>query len=64
MALARAGKPGLVAARPRSSSRAACQKGASGDRSPAWSQTHAATTPSGRVTRAISRIPATGSAMK
>ena len=35
-----------------------------GARPPAKSQTHAATTPSGRVTRAISRSPATGSDMK
>ena len=33
-------------------------------RPPAWSQTQAATTPPGRVTRAISRSPATGSVMK
>ena len=36
----------------------------SGPRPPAWSQTQAATTPPGRVTRAISDSPRTGSAMK
>ena len=47
-----------------SSCRAARQNGESGARPPPKSQTHAATTPSGRVTRAISATPATGSAMK
>ena len=45
-------------------SRTASQKRLSGPSLPAWSQTQAATTPSGRVTRAISRKPATGSDMK
>src|SRR2546430_4042523 len=36
-------------------SRAACQNGEIGERAPAKSQTHAATTPSRRVTRPISR---------
>ncbi len=43
-----------------SSATAAPQNGPSGDRPPARSQTDAATAPPGRVTRAISRSPATG----
>ena len=42
----------------------ASQNGESGLLPPAWSQTQAATVPPGFVTRAISRSPATGSAMK
>jgi hypothetical protein len=49
---------------PKPSSRTACQKAEIGERSPAWSQTHAATRPPDRVTRAISASPATGSVMK
>ena len=62
--------PSLVPARPDSSSapgsrsRTADQNVLSGPLPSAKSQTHAATTPPGRVTRAISASPATGSAMK
>jgi hypothetical protein len=62
--------PALVPARPDSSSavgsrsRTADQNVVSGPLPLAKSQTQAATTPPGRVTRAISASPATGSAMK
>ena len=63
VALAGPGQAGLVE-RARVELGTACQNVDSGPRPPEWSQTLAATVPPGRVTRAISRSPATGSAMK
>ena len=66
---ARRGGPGghpLAATRLRRQDRARAPlpEEAERPRPPAWSQTQAATTPRGWVTRAISRSPMTGSAMK